>query len=85
MRHEPSSFGGTSAHGYYTLSLASRFFEDLLRVDGVAMIINYGLIKVRFPSPLPVGDRVRMRMRLTAVDDARHLRELLGRGEVPES
>ena len=68
-RARTTPFGGTIAHGYYTLSLASRFFEDLLRVDGVAMIINYGLNKVRFPSPLPVGDRVRMRLRLTAVDD----------------
>ena len=62
-------FGGTIAHGYYTLSLGSRFIADLLRVDGMAMIINYGLNKVRFPSPLPVGDRVRMRLRLAAVDD----------------
>jgi len=38
-------------------------------VDGVAMMINYGLNKVRFPSPLPVGDRVRMHLRITAVDD----------------
>ena len=35
--------------------------EDLLQVDGVALMINYGLNKVRFPAPLPVGDRVRMR------------------------
>ena len=55
-------FGGTIAHGYYTLSLASRFLEELLHVDGVAMMVNYGLNKVRFPSPLPVGDRVRMRL-----------------------
>ena len=68
-RARDTPFGGTIAHGYYTLSLASRFLEELLRVDGVAMMINYGLNKVRFPSPLPVGDRVRMRLRLTAVDD----------------
>ena len=68
-RAHDTPFGGTIAHGYYTLSLASRFLEELLRVDGVAMMINYGLNKVRFPSPLPVGDRVRMRLRLTAVDD----------------
>ena len=68
-RARDTPFGGTIAHGYYTLSLASGFMEDLLRVDGMAMVINYGLNKVRFPSPLPVGDRVRMRLRLTAVDD----------------
>ena len=68
-RARATPFGGTIAHGYYTLSLASRFIEDLLRVDGMAMMINYGLNKVRFPAPLPVGARVRMRLRLTAVDD----------------
>ena len=68
-RARDTPFGGTIAHGYYTLALASRFMEDLLRVDGMAMVINYGLNKVRFPSPLPVGGRVRMRMHLTAVDD----------------
>jgi hypothetical protein len=36
--------------------LTNRFLDELLRVDGVAMMINYGLNKVRFPSPLPVGD-----------------------------
>ena len=68
-RARDTPFGGTIAHGYYTLSLASRFIEDLLRVDGIAMMINYGLNKVRFPAPLPVGARVRMRLRLAAVDD----------------
>ena len=68
-RAKDTPFGGTIAHGYYTLSLASRFFEDMLRVDGVGMMVNYGLNKVRFPSPLPVGDRVRMHLRLTAAHD----------------
>jgi len=68
-RARDTPFGGTIAHGYYTLALASRFMEDLMRVDGMALMINYGLNKVRFPAPLPVGDRVRMRMHLTAVDD----------------
>ena len=43
--------------------------EELLQVDGVALMINYGLNKVRFMEPLPVGDRVRMHLRLAAVDD----------------
>jgi acyl dehydratase len=68
-RARETPFGGTVAHGYYTLSLAPRFLEELLRVDGVAFMINYGLNKVRFPAALPVGDRVRMRLRLGAVDD----------------
>ena len=68
-RAKDTPFGGTIAHGYYTLSLASRFIEELLKVDGVAMMVNYGLNKVRFPAPLPVGDRVRMHLRLAGVDD----------------
>jgi acyl dehydratase len=68
-RARETPFGGTIAHGYYTLSLASRFIEELLRVEGVAMMVNYGLNKVRFPAPLPVGDRVRMHLRLAGVDD----------------
>ena len=57
-RARDTPFGGTIAHGYYTLSLASHFMEELLHVDGVAVMINYGLNKVRFIDPLPVGDRV---------------------------
>ncbi|MEO8690820.1 MAG: MaoC family dehydratase [Solirubrobacteraceae bacterium] len=68
-RAKESPFGGTIAHGYYTLSLSPHFMEELLQVDGVALMVNYGLNKVRFPAPLPVGDRVRMGLRLAAVDD----------------
>ena len=70
-RARETPFGGTIAHGYYTLSLAPRFLEELLRVDGMAFIVNYGLNRLRFPAVLPVGDRVRMHLRLAAVDDAR--------------
>jgi acyl dehydratase len=59
-------FGGTIAHGYYTLSLAPHFLEELLRVG---IMLNYGLNKLRFPAALPVGGRVRMHLRLGAVDD----------------
>ncbi|MBG0827124.1 MaoC family dehydratase [Planomonospora sp. ID67723] len=52
-------FGGTIAHGYLSLSLLPSFMMELLRVDGLAMGINYGLDKVRFPAPVPVGARVR--------------------------
>jgi len=58
-RAKDTPFGGTIAHGYYTLSLAPRFTEQVLALDGFAMAINYGLNKVRFPAPLPVGSRVR--------------------------
>lgn len=62
-------FGGTIAHGYYTLSLAPVFSYELFELTGVAMGINYGANKVRFPAPLPVGSRVRMRMQLHDVAD----------------
>jgi acyl dehydratase len=62
-------FGGTIAHGFFTLSLAPRFSYDLFKLDGVAFGLNYGLNKVRFPAPLPVGKKVRMRMAIQAVDD----------------
>ena len=68
-RAKETPFGGTIAHGYYTLSLAPRFSYDLFQLEGVAFGLNYGLNKVRFPAPMPVGGRVRMRMELQSVDD----------------
>ena len=68
-RAKETPFGGTIAHGYYTLSLAPRFSYALFRLEGVAFGLNYGLNKVRFPAPMPVGGRVRMRMELQSVDD----------------
>jgi acyl dehydratase len=62
-------FGGTIAHGYYMLSLHPMFAKQLLRFEGFAFAVNYGLDRVRFPAPLPVGNRVRMRIELLAVDD----------------
>jgi acyl dehydratase len=52
-------FGGPIAHGYLTLSLLIPMMSDLLQVDGAAMAVNYGLNKVRFPAPVPVGARIR--------------------------
>ena len=52
-------YGGTIAHGYLTLSLIARFGEELFSVKGVAAKLNYGVNKVRFPAPVPVGARVR--------------------------
>ena len=56
-----SPFGGPIAHGYYTLSLAPFLLGQILRVDGVRMGVNYGLNKMRLPSPVPVGGKVRLR------------------------
>jgi acyl dehydratase len=64
-----SSFGGTIAHGFFTLALASRLLRDAVgSIDGARMGINYGLNKVRFPAPLPSGSRVRGRCTLQRVD-----------------
>lgn len=64
-----SPFGGTIAHGFFTLALASRLLRDAVgAIDGAHMGINYGLNKVRFPAPLPVGSRVRGRCTLQRVD-----------------
>lgn len=68
-RAKESPFGGTIAHGYYTLSLAPRFSYDMFKFEGFAFGLNYGLNRVRFPSPMPVGGKVRMRARLAAVED----------------
>ena len=53
-------FGAPIAHGFLTLSLAVKFWTDLLDVDGVTTKVNYGLDKVRFVSPVKVGSKVRM-------------------------
>jgi acyl dehydratase len=62
-------FGGTIAHGYYTLSLAPRFSYELYTIENVAFALNYGANKVRFPAPLKVGAKVRMRATLSNVED----------------
>jgi acyl dehydratase len=59
-RAKDSPFGGAIAHGFLSLSLAVPMWTELLDVDGVGMKVNYGLDKVRFISPVPVGSRVRM-------------------------
>jgi len=68
-RAKQSPFGGTIAHGYFTLSLAPRFSYDMFSFEGFAFGINYGLNRLRFPAPLPVGRRVRMRARLLSVEE----------------
>jgi acyl dehydratase len=68
-RARESPFGGTIAHGYYTLSLAPRFSYAMFKIDGFAFGVNYGLNRVRFPAPMPVGDRVRMRATLRSVEE----------------
>ncbi|MGI5520405.1 MaoC family dehydratase [Micromonospora sp. CA-259024] len=59
VRAAAGPFGGTIAHGYLTLSLLPALAGRLYRVDGVAMGVNYGLNRVRFPAPVRVGAAVR--------------------------
>lgn len=58
-RAKEGPFGGPIAHGYLTLSLVSKFLPQILTVEGMSHGVNYGLDKVRFPSPVLVGSRVR--------------------------
>ena len=60
-------FGSTVAHGFLTLSLLPILTWQVYKVEGVKMIVNYGADKLRFPSPVPVGSRVRAGVELTAV------------------
>lgn len=60
-------FRGTIAHGFYTLALIPMLTGQVLSLEGFGFVINYGLNKVRFPAPLPVGDRVRLRLSLEAI------------------
>jgi acyl dehydratase len=64
-----SPFGGPIAHGYLTLSLLVPLFAQVLTVTDTAMGINYGLNKVRFPSPVPVGAKVRLTATLAGVEE----------------
>jgi acyl dehydratase len=64
-----SPFGGPIAHGYLTLSLLVPLFGGVLRVTDTVMGVNYGLNKVRFPSPVPVGSKVRLTATLTNIED----------------
>ncbi|MFJ5028539.1 MaoC family dehydratase [Streptomyces sp. NPDC088560] len=59
-RAKTGPFGGPIAHGYLTLSLIIPLFGDLLRITGISMSVNYGLEKVRFPGPVPVGAKIRL-------------------------
>lgn len=58
-RAKDGPFGGTIAHGFLTLSMLPALQHELYRVDGVTMAVNYGLNKVRFVHPVPVGARIR--------------------------
>jgi acyl dehydratase len=69
QRAAAGPFGGPVAHGFLTLSLAPLLVAEVLEVADASVTINYGLNKVRFPAPLPVGGRIRADVSCIAVDD----------------
>jgi acyl dehydratase len=64
-----SPYGGTVAHGFLTLSLLPMLMHRAVAMPSFKMGVNYGLNKVRFPAPVPVGRRLRGRMTLMSVED----------------
>jgi acyl dehydratase len=70
-RAKEGPFGGTIAHGYLTLSLASFFLPQIARYEGFAMAINYGVDKVRFIAPVLVGKRIRAGAEMQEVTDVK--------------
>jgi acyl dehydratase len=68
-RAKSGPFGGPIAHGYLTLSLLIPLWTELFELQDVTMGVNYGLNKVRFPAPLPVGAQIRLGATLTAVTE----------------
>lgn len=63
-----SGWGSTIAHGYLALSLIPQFNQQILRIEGVKAGINYGLDKLRFPSPVPVGAKIRSRLTFSGLE-----------------
>ncbi len=72
-------FGSTIAHGYLTLSLVPMLAWEIYTVEGVSMGVNYGANKVRFPSPVPVGSRVRGGVELLALEEVPAGHQLVAR------
>jgi acyl dehydratase len=68
--HRDSPYTATIAHGFLTLSLLSHFLKQAIQIgSGVRMSVNYGLNRVRFPSPVPAGSRIRARFTVQALKD----------------
>lgn len=70
-------FGATVAHGYLSLSMLPYLAAQVYRVQGAAMVINYGLNKVRFPAPAAVNSRIRDRLTLKSVTATAHGRQVV--------
>jgi acyl dehydratase len=70
-RAKTGPYGGTIAHGYLTLSLVNLFLPQLIDVQGISMGVNYGCDKVRFPSAVKVGSRVRGKGEIVKVEEVK--------------
>jgi len=68
-RAKTGPFGGTIAHGYLTLALLIPLWTEIAKIENIGMAVNYGLNRVRFPSPVPVGSKIRLSAVLAAVTD----------------
>lgn len=68
-RAKQGPFGGTIAHGYYTLSLAPMLMGEIVSMEGARMGVNYGLNRVRFTNPVRVGKKVRLRAKIDAAEE----------------
>jgi acyl dehydratase len=68
-RAKSGPFGGTIGHGYLTISLVPSLFGEVWKVEGMKMGLNYGINKLRFPAPVPVGSKVRMDATLAKVEE----------------
>ncbi len=68
-RAKDGPFGGPIAHGYLTVSLGPALLPSIVKVEGMRMAVNYGMGKVRFPAPVPVGSKLRLGAELTSLEE----------------
>jgi len=68
-RAKKGPFGGPIAHGYFTLSIIPVLLRDVMSVEGMRMGINYGLNKLRFPAPVPIGSKIRANVKCASVEE----------------
>jgi acyl dehydratase len=68
---EESPYKSTIAHGYLTLSLLPHFWGQIIQVNNLKMMVNYGMDKMRFGKPVLVGSRIRMTTKLDSIEDLR--------------
>jgi len=81
-RAAESPFGGPIGHGFLTLSLFVPMWSQILHVTDVTMGVNYGLNKVRFPAPVPVGSRIRLVATLLDVEEVKGGLQLTASGVI---